>query len=91
MNSKTKKEKISVSHNLKGSSKVILDNKNQPNNSNRQNIEELCDENLETLGKIHAILKNCVNLSKKQKLEFAENERYFMKLYLKKLNKKLKE
>jgi hypothetical protein len=50
-----------------------------------QNIEKLCDENLSTLQKIHAILLNCVNLSKKQKLEFCESERYFMKLYLKKL------
>lgn len=50
-----------------------------------ENIEELCDENLTTLKKIHAILLNCVNLSKKQKLEFCNSERYFMKLYLKKL------
>ena len=50
-----------------------------------ENIEDLCDENLTTLKKIHAILLNCVNLSKKQKLEFCNSERYFMKLYLKKL------
>ena len=48
-------------------------------------IENFCDENLTTLQKIHAILLNCSNLSKKQKLEFCESERYFMKLYLKKL------
>lgn len=50
-----------------------------------EHIEDICDENLTTLQKIHAILLNCVNLSKKQKLEFCESERYFMKLYLKKL------
>lgn len=50
-----------------------------------ENIEEICDENLMSLKKIHAILLNCVNLSKKQKLEFCNSERYFMKLYLKKL------
>jgi len=50
-----------------------------------ENIEDLCDENLTTLKKIHAILLNCLNLSKKQKLEFCNSERYFMKLYLKKL------
>jgi len=50
-----------------------------------ENIEDLCDENLTTLKKIHAILLNCVNLSKKQKLEFCNSERYFMKLYLRKL------
>ena len=52
-----------------------------------ENIEEICDENLMSLKKIHAILLNCVNLSKKQKLEFCNSERYFMKLYLKKLRK----
>ncbi|MFX1389407.1 MAG: hypothetical protein ACFE9Z_05005 [Promethearchaeota archaeon] len=54
------------------------------------NIEEMCDENLSTLNKIHAILMNCSNLSKKQKLEFCESERYFMKLYLRKLKKNQK-
>ncbi|MFX1327515.1 MAG: hypothetical protein ACFE91_05150 [Promethearchaeota archaeon] len=48
-------------------------------------LENLCDENIITLQKIHAILLNCSNLSKKQKLEFCESERYFMKLYLRKL------
>ncbi|MFW9943251.1 MAG: hypothetical protein ACFFFT_19605 [Candidatus Thorarchaeota archaeon] len=56
-------------------------------NIEEENIEEICDENLATLQKIHAILLNCINLSKKQKLEFAESERYFMKLYLKKVLK----
>ncbi|MFW9943273.1 MAG: hypothetical protein ACFFFT_19715, partial [Candidatus Thorarchaeota archaeon] len=50
------------------------------------NIEEICDENLITLKKIHAILLNCLNLNEKEKLEFCNSERYFMKLYLKKLN-----
>lgn len=54
----------------------------------KENIEDICDENLTTLQKIHAILLNCVNLSKKQKLEFCESERYFMKLYLKKVQNK---
>ncbi len=55
-----------------------------------ENIEGLCDENLTTLKKIHGILLNCLNLSKQQKLEFCESERYFMKLYLKKLQNKNK-
>ncbi|MFX1426688.1 MAG: hypothetical protein ACFFBE_09570 [Promethearchaeota archaeon] len=54
-------------------------------------VEEICDENLITLKKIHAILLNCLNLNEKEKLEFCNSERYFMKLYLKKLNDKLKE
>ena len=51
----------------------------------KSDVENICDENLITLQKIHAILLNCSNLSKNQKLEFCESERYFMKLYLKKL------
>lgn len=54
-------------------------------------VEEICDENIVTLRKIHAILLNCLNLNEKEKLEFCNSERYFMKLYLKKLNNKLKE
>jgi len=54
-------------------------------------LEDICDENIITLKKIHAILLNCLNLNEKEKLEFCNSERYFMKLYLKKLNDKLKE
>ena len=54
-------------------------------------VEEICDENLVSLKKIHAILLNCLNLNEKEKLEFCNSERYFMKLYLKKINDKLKE
>ena len=50
-------------------------------------VEEICDENLITLKKIHAILLNCLNLNEKEKLEFCISERYFMKLYLKKVER----
>lgn len=49
------------------------------------------NEDLSTLQKIHAILLNCINLNEKQKLEFCTSQRYFMKLYLKKLREKLRE
>jgi len=52
--------------------------------SQNSEVENICDDNLITLQKIHAVLLNCSNLSKKQKLEFCESERYFMKMYLKK-------
>ena len=55
----------------------------------KEDVEQICDENIITLQKIHAILLNCRNLSAMQKCEFAESERYFMKLHLKKLLKKL--
>ena len=47
------------------------------------------DEDLLTLHKIHSILLNCINLSKKDKLEFCNSQRYFMKLYLQKMRKQL--
>ena len=53
--------------------------------------KEAMDENLTTIQKVHAILVNCINLTKKQKLEFAESERFFMKLYLKKIIDKLRD
>ena len=56
--------------------------------SQEPEVEYICDENLITLQKIHAILLNCSNLSKKHKLEFCESERYFMKLYLQKLKER---
>jgi len=58
--------------------------------SQESEVEYICDENLITLQKIHAILLNCSNLSKKQKLEFCDSERYFMKLYLQKLKERNK-
>jgi len=51
---------------------------------------EYKDEDLSTLHKIHAILLNCINLNERQKLEFCSSQRYFMKLYLKKLRDKLR-
>jgi len=85
MNSKTEKanhirvRKANSTSNVSDSSRSA---KSEPLNSE---IENICDKNLITLQKIHAILLNCSNLSKKQKLEFCESERYFMKLYLRKL------
>ncbi|MFX0039582.1 MAG: hypothetical protein ACFFCY_04980 [Promethearchaeota archaeon] len=85
--------KIDNKNNIKiHSSEISVRNSKNPEKilaeSVDENIENLCDENLTTLKKIHAILLNCLNLSKQQKLEFCESERYFMKLYLKKLKNK---
>lgn len=74
MVSKTQKE-IHTS-NLKGSTSDKTED---------DEIENFCDENFSTLQKIHAILINCSNMSQKQKREFCENERFFMKQYLQKL------
>lgn len=85
MNSKSKKEIHSKIQGSESPSRNSLSQEKKSIEVIDENIEDLCDENLTTLKKIHAILLNCVNLSKKQKLEFCNSERYFMKLYLKKL------
>ena len=64
---------------------------NEPKDLIVEDLGEVIDENLITLKKVHSILLNCINLTKKQKLEFAESERFFMKLHLKKLLDKLKD
>ena len=38
---------------------------------------------------IHSILSNCPDLTNTQKLDFCNNQRYFMKLYLKEIIKKI--
>ena len=85
MNSKTEKNNqvkiIKAGPNERASDSSETVNKE----SQDSEVGNICDENLITLQKIHAILLNCSNLSKKQKLEFCDSERYFMKLYLQKL------
>ncbi|KKK89651.1 hypothetical protein LCGC14_2730960 [marine sediment metagenome] len=90
MNSITKKdsgntESSDSDTNINRKIRDVVVNTSQKND---EEIENLCDDNLNTIKKVHAILLNCSNLSKKQKLEFCESERYFMKLYLKKLSDK---
>ena len=63
---------------------------NEPKDLKEEELGGVIDENLITLKKVHSILLNCINLTKKQKLEFAESERFFMKLHLKNLIDKLK-
>lgn len=89
MNSKTQRNnqikiKKAFSQNTKEESVSSDKGLDEPKESK---VEKIWDENLTTLQKIHAILLNCVNLSKKQKLEFCESQRYFMKLYLKRIIK----
>jgi hypothetical protein len=80
-----KKKPLNIASKIKKIQKVPIEKKDNSN----QKLEDIIDENIITLKKVHAILLNCVNLTKKQKLEFAESERYFMKLYLKKFQRKI--
>ncbi|MFW9936207.1 MAG: hypothetical protein ACFFD5_01015 [Candidatus Thorarchaeota archaeon] len=44
-------------------------------------------ENLQLLKEIQAILKNCTHLNDKQKFLYCESQRYFMKMYLREVNR----
>ena len=50
-------------------------------------VEETND-NLIILNEIKAILQNCSNLTDKEKLEYCNSQRFFMKLYLKEINQR---
>ena len=90
MSFSTKNEKTKKNGSTKDPSSQISQG-NKPQDHLEENLSEVMDENLITLKKVHAILLNCINLTKKQKLEFAESERFFMKLHLKKLLDRLKD
>lgn len=92
MNSNTKKKNQTNEISITGKSKSKADKVQEDikAGSIEDPPEKETDDNLITLEKVHAILLNCINLTRKQKLEYAESERYFMKSYLKKLIKKLK-
>ena len=57
-------------------------------NNPQNKISETTSEHLLTLRKLHRILQNGQGLTSKQRLDFCASERYFMKLYLRELNKK---
>ncbi len=61
---------------------------NEIKDNSEQESEEFTNDTLIILNEIKIILQNCSNLTDKQKLEYCNSQRYFMKLYLKELNKK---
>jgi hypothetical protein len=91
MDSKTDNKKNIKIQRIEILKRNLIYSEKKSNELRDKNINNFSDENLNTLKKIHAILLNCLNLSKQQKLEFCESERYFMKLYLKKLQNKNKD
>jgi hypothetical protein len=52
-------------------------------------LNDSTNEYLSISNDIHSILSNCPELSNTQKLDFCNNQRYFMKLYLKMILTKL--
>ena len=47
--------------------------------------EGFIDDHLDMIQKIHFILKNTQDLTQKQKYDYCSSQRFFMKLYLKKI------
>lgn len=54
----------------------------------KQIPKDIGNENLKILKDIHDILKNCTILTQKEKLEYCNSQRFFMKLYLKEMNRR---
>jgi len=46
------------------------------------------NENLKILKDLQDILQNCTNLTQKERLEYCKSQRFFMKLYLKEVNRR---
>lgn len=65
MNSKNEKETNTNTRKLEGSPENLINEDKEPDDIINQSIENICYDNLITLEKIHAILINCGNLSKK--------------------------
>ncbi|MFX1321869.1 MAG: hypothetical protein ACFFAQ_09505 [Promethearchaeota archaeon] len=61
--------------------------KNSHNQLNKEIINDL-DDNFDIIKSLHLILLNCSTLTKKQKFDFCNSQRYFMKLYLKEILRK---
>ncbi len=51
-------------------------------------LNEPENENYTILKEIHEILENCSNLTDKQRLDYCKSQRFFMKLYLREINKR---
>ncbi len=66
---------------------VEIDNKK--NEILEQNSDTPMNDNLAILEEIGEILHNCTMLTENQKLDYCKSQRYFMKLYLKEVNRDL--
>ncbi len=49
---------------------------------------DIGNENLKILKDIQDILQNCTILTQKERLEYCKSQRFFMKLYLKEVNRR---
>jgi hypothetical protein len=49
----------------------------------------IVDDNLDMIQKIHLILKNTQDLTQEQKYDYCNSQRFFMKLYLKRIGERI--
>ncbi|MFX0152838.1 MAG: hypothetical protein ACFFAJ_18800 [Candidatus Hodarchaeota archaeon] len=61
-------------------------------NSANKHVEEIVQkakyDNFKLLSDISNVLQNCRHLTEKDKLLYCQSQRYFMKLYLREINKR---
>ena len=57
------------------------------NKKKAQNAENKVNDHFLILKEIESILHNCSNLTYKQKMDYCLSQRYFMKTYLREINK----
>jgi hypothetical protein len=68
-------------------------NKKQFYNSIQMKMQDrfkgVIDNHFDIIQKIHYILKNSQDLTQKQKFDYCNNQRFFMKLYLKSISERI--
>ncbi len=91
MDSGIEKKKVGVSKDdLKQNEASYIEEINKGINKHfKQEFGNEKNEYMIIINEIHSILKNCTKLTNEQKLDYCNSERYFMKLYLKKIIKNL--
>ncbi|MHA1657687.1 MAG: hypothetical protein ACTSUT_01020 [Promethearchaeota archaeon] len=88
-NSSSKKILLKDFQEEESKAKIIKERVKKKKNLESKNIKIEKDENLKLIKEIHAILLNCAGLTSKQKIGYCESERYFMKLYLRGILRRL--
>ena len=58
-------------------------------NNSLDPFEKVTENHFDTIQKIHSILKNSQGLTQKQKFAYCNSQRFFMKLYLKRISDEL--
>ena len=85
------KKKYSIENSLLSHEKTLEIINNIDRNSFNQKSTDVKTEYLSISNDIHSILANCPDLSRDQKLDYCDSQRYFMKMYMNEIVVKLKD